>query len=113
MLRMGIKLRKRQETLLWKKRKHIVKKKIVPVRKTSGHANLVKVSITDVVHNTMVLGTVTELRAGRPGFDSWREKGCFLFVTAVSKTDSGAHLASHSRGTGGPYPRGQAAGQWS
>jgi hypothetical protein len=34
------------------------------------------------------LSTVTRLRGGRPGFDSWQGQGIFLFATA-SKLDLG------------------------
>jgi len=55
---------------------------------------------------------MTELLAGRPGFDSRQEQGFFSLRHRV-QTGSGVHPASCPMGTGGSFPEGKTAGAYS
>jgi len=59
----------------------------------------------------LVLSTMSELRAGRPGFDSQQEQGILLFATA-SLPALGLTQPPIQWVVGGSFPEGKATGAW-
>jgi hypothetical protein len=76
-----------------------------PINQSNGDLTFCNFSYNSLVQRSRgsSASIVTQLRTGRPGFDSWHGQICFLFATG-----SGAHPASYTVGT-----RGIIAGAWS
>jgi hypothetical protein len=75
-------------------------------------ANKKIIEVNQLMRNRgMSVSKMTELRAGRPGFDSREEQvRNFLSLRHLVQIASGAHLPSYPMDTGGSFPRGKAAG---
>jgi len=59
----------------------------------------------------MTFSTVTNLRAGWPGFDCRQERDISLLHRCF-QTGSGTHPASYATGNWGSFPGGNATGAW-